>query len=152
MSKGISEERRYSLRPLSRTIDDSTLENAFRIFITAGNMDEEDLKQGDYVSLRSENSGAVGIAIVSRSPHSVPGGTLKTSLNPVIRMHDWLRERYSFELQEKYHLEKWTHKFQPIKSIVVSRVTEDDTVNSTDSIKAWLHVALGTMTLGTRVL
>jgi AAA family ATPase len=134
--------KKYSLRPLARTIDESTLEGAFRVHMATADINREQLKPGDFISLRNEGTGATGIAIVARAVDNGASGSHKSNMNPVIRMSEWLREKYSFELKDRYHVEKWNHKFRPIEKIVVTNVTESEPV-SIDSVKFWTPVALG---------
>jgi AAA family ATPase len=105
-------------------------------------MEREGLVQGDFVSIRSEDSGLVGIGIISRTVEGNPGSH-KNTANPIIRMSDFLREKYSFELQDKYQVERWEKTFRTIETITVTNLT--DSRVAIDSIKAWVPYALASL-------
>jgi hypothetical protein len=115
--------RKYSLRPYSRPEGDSTLDGAFRIFMTVEDMLSEGLKQGDFISIKSESTNLSGIGIVWRATDNIGSG--KSQRAPVIRVSEVLRSHYSFQLQDRFFVAGWTGSFQRIDSIEVAAISAD---------------------------
>src|ERR1700759_5687798 len=120
----MTDQRKYSLRPQARTVSDSTLDGAFRVFMSPGDIQSEDLKQGDFISIKSEATGVSGIGIGWRATDNTASG-YKSQGNPVIKVSDFLRSYYSFELKDKFFIAKWTGELQLIDSMEIKAVVAD---------------------------
>jgi hypothetical protein len=120
----MADQKKYSLRPYSRAVGDSILDGAFRVFMSTEDMLSEDLKQGDFISIKSEAAGISGIGIVWRATDNIGSGH-KSQRSPVIRVSEFLRSHYSFQLQDKFYIAKWTGELQQIESMEVVAVTAD---------------------------
>jgi hypothetical protein len=144
-----TEDRKYSLRPQARPVGDSTLESGFRVYMTPQDMQTEGLAQGDRITLRSESTGVGGVAIVSRATDNI--GSKKDG-TPIIRISEWLRGSYSFELKDKYFIKRWTGVLQRISTITVTNLTPEDESNhkttfTQTQLEYWAGHALGTYTM-----
>src|ERR1700761_9140205 len=120
----MADQKKYSLRPYSRAVGDSILDGAFRVFMSIEDMLSEDLKQGDFISMKSEATALSGIGIVWRATDNIGSGH-KSQRSPVIRVSEFLRGYYSFQLQDKFHIAKWIGELQQIDSMEVVAVTAD---------------------------
>jgi hypothetical protein len=140
------EPKKYSLRPQARSIGDSALTGAFRVFMAPGDMQSDGLIQGDYISIKSETTGLSGIAIVWRATDNIGSG-YKSQGSPVLRVTEFLRGTYSFELKDRYFISKWTGELQHIESIAVANVTSEGESRQRasicqDELMFWVKVSL----------
>jgi hypothetical protein len=138
-------DRKWSLRPQQAhsVPTGTTLEAGFRVYMSGQDMQTEKLSQGDRITLRSESTGVEGVAIVWRATDNVGG-----KINPVIRISEWLRGFYSFELKDKYFIKKSSVQFQRIETITVIDVTLESNSEQTPpctprQLEYWAGVALG---------
>ena len=146
-----SDGRKFSLRPQARPVGDCTLEGGHRVFMSPADMALEGLQQGDLIRIRSESTDLTGVAIVWRATDNIGSGH-KSQGNPVIRISEWLRGCYAFELKDKYFVQKWNGNLLHIDSITLTNVTSNDGDKgpkvpvSRESLEFWLRYALGEST------
>jgi hypothetical protein len=145
-----SDPKKYSLRPQARPVGDSTLEGGFRVFMSPADMNAEGLVQGDFISIQSEFTRISGVAVVWRATDNIGGGH-KSQGNPVIRISEWLRGSWGFELKDRYFVQKWSGDMLHISSITLTNVTTDDRganvpVNP-ELLEFWTKYALGMLSL-----
>jgi hypothetical protein len=105
-------------------------------------MQIEKLRVGDRITLCSESTGAEGVAIIWRATDNVGGKN-----NPVIRISEWLRELYSFQLNDKYLIKRSSVAFRHIESITITDITPESNSNQTapcslKELTYWTHTAL----------
>jgi hypothetical protein len=113
--------------------------------MTPQDMQNEGLAQGDRITFTSESTKSTGVAIVSRATDNI--GSKKDG-NPIIRISEWLRGSYSFELKDKYSIKKWTGEFRRISAITVTNLTPESdsshrTTFSQKELEYWAGHALG---------
>jgi hypothetical protein len=94
--------------------------------MSSNDMQTEKLSIGDRITLRSESTGAEGVAIIWRATDNIGGKN-----NPIIRISEWLRELYSFQLNDKYFIKKSSVPFLLIDTITVTDVTPQNNSDQT---------------------
>jgi hypothetical protein len=140
--------RKYSLRPQGKPVGDSTLEGGYRVFISPHDMQIERLVQGDYIEICSETDNSSGLAIVWRATDNIGAAGNKSIGNPIIRISEWLRGSYSFELKDKVTIKKWTGNLHHIDSVVVTHLSAENDVQRRldyriEDVEYWANIALG---------
>jgi hypothetical protein len=147
-----SDPKKYSLRPQARGVSDSTLEGGYRVYMSQADMHVEGLVQGDFIRIQSENTGSSGVAIVWRATDNVGGGSgHKSQGNPVIRISEWLRGSWGFELKDRYFLQRWDGQPLRVSTITLTNVTTEERGTAVpvnpNLLEYWTHYALCTLPL-----
>jgi ATPase family associated with various cellular activities (AAA) len=125
-------EKMYSIRPQVRSAGDTILNHSFRVYMSLSDMNSEGLNQGDYISITSETTGFSGVGIAWRSVEN-EGSANKSKGTTFVRVSEFLRNLYSFELKDKFSISKWKGKLQETDSITISRILQDEVDQKTAS-------------------
>ncbi|CAD0085228.1 unnamed protein product [Aureobasidium vineae] len=118
----------FTVRPLPPT---TSLDGAFRVHLTAKDLDLLGLKLGDLCVLHSgDGSSAVGIAWRSMDT------SVKPQLHPV-KLSEAMRDAFRFKLGSQITIEKINAKIAHADRVVVIDVSDSEKIDLTKDDKSW---------------
>ncbi|KAI5201116.1 AAA-domain-containing protein [Aureobasidium subglaciale] len=118
----------FTVRPLPPT---TSLDGAFRVHLTAKDLDLLGLKLGELCTLHSgDGSSAVGIAWRSMDT------SVKPQLHPV-KLSEAMRDAFGFKLGSQITIEKINAKIAHADRVVVIDVSDNDKIDLTKDDKSW---------------
>ncbi|KAF2473082.1 AAA-domain-containing protein [Lindgomyces ingoldianus] len=130
----------FVLRPLDRRSPDSALKDAFRVHLSAKDLQSLGIATGDLIRL-STSGGKSGFGIAWLAQQTNPGN------KSIAKVTDLLREKYgAIELQERAFIEKVHHEqWRPLASVEVCLTDSAQSLGSGDSTEEllyWVRYAL----------
>ncbi|KAI5245873.1 AAA-domain-containing protein [Aureobasidium subglaciale] len=118
----------FTVRPSPPT---TSLDGAFRVHLTAKDLDLLGLKLGELCTLHSsDGSSAVGIAWRSLDT------SVKPQLHPV-KLSEAIRDAFGFKLGSQITIEKINAKIAHADRVVVINVSDNDKIDLTKDDKSW---------------